>query len=177
MTVAYQGVPGAFSHGACLAYCADHEPVGRPTFAAVVESVLDSDTDCGMLPVENRIAGAVSEAVELLENDALVEVSRHEMPIRLHLMGLPETELAAVTTATSHPVALKQCAATLAQLGIAPRSASNTAVAAQSLSDPSVAALASEAAAEAYGLTILRRDMQDRSDNHTTFVLFERANP
>jgi prephenate dehydratase len=34
--------------------------------------------------------------------------------------------------------------------------------------------LASEAAAEAYGLTILRRDLNDRPDNETRFAVLAR---
>ncbi len=37
MSVAYHGVPGAFSHEACLSFLPDEEPVGLPSFADVVE--------------------------------------------------------------------------------------------------------------------------------------------
>ena len=37
--------------------------------------------------------------------------------------------------------------------------------------DPAVAAVAPRGAAEVYGLSILRHDLQDSSDNRTRFVL------
>lgn len=175
MKVAYQGVPGAFSHEACLTFLADHEPFGKPTFAAVIEALLYGETDCGVLPYENNSAGAVEEVHQLLEHCPLPIVARHVLPIRLHLLGLPGAEIEEVTTAVSHPMALKQCANTLSRMGIAARPASNTAVAAQALADSTNAVLASEAAAEAYGLTILKRDMQDHADNETTFVVLARV--
>lgn len=174
MSVAYQGVPGAFGHQACLAFLPDEEPVAQPTFAAVIEAVSAGETDFGMLPVENSCAGPVREARDLIARCSLRIVSEHVLPVRMHLLGLPGADLVDVHTAVSHPVALGQCAETLARLGLAGEAASNTAIAAQSLSDPRRAVLASEAAAEAYGLTILRRDVHDRSDNATRFVVLAR---
>lgn len=174
MKVAYQGVPGAFSHEACLTFLPDHEPFGTTTFAAVVEAVSDGAAELGMLPLENSTAGPVEEVRDLLTGASLEIVARHVLPIQMHLLGLPGADLDAVTTAVSHPMALKQCAKTLTRMGLSAVPASNTAVAAQALADPTNAVLASEAAAAAYGLTILRRDMQDRSDNRTTFIVLAR---
>jgi prephenate dehydratase len=89
----------------------------------------------------------------------------------MHLLGLPGARLETVRTAVSHPVALRQCARTLDRLGFAREEAANTAVAAAALRDPAKAVLASEAAAEAYGLVILLRDVHDRPDNETRFAL------
>ena len=69
-------------------------------------------------------------------------------------------------------MALAQCAGTLRSLALPGEAAANTAVAAKRLAattDRHVAVLASEAAAEAYGLTILRRDVHDQPDNATRF--------
>lgn len=175
MTVAYMGVPGAFSHEACLAFLPEERPVGRPSFAAVINAVALGETDFGILPVENNSAGPVEEAQSLLDASILSIVARHVLPIRIHLLGLPGTDLETVKTAVSHPMALKQCARTLAALGIGSQPATNTAIAAQSLSDPAKAVLASAAAADAYGLVILRRDMHDDPDNATTFFVLARA--
>ena len=60
---------------------------------------------------------------------------------------------------------------TLDRLGLAREEAANTAIAAAGLRDPAKAVLASEAAAEAYGLVILLRDVHDRPDNATRFAL------
>ena len=172
MKVAYQGVPGAFSHEACLTFLADCEPFGKPTFANVIEAVEQGETEFGMLPFENNSAGAVEEVQALLAvAEGIRIVARHTLPIRIHLLGLQGSDIARLRTAVSHPMALKQCAETLGQMGLAAKPASNTAVAAQALADPTNAVLASEFAAKAYGLTILKRDMQDHPDNSTIFVV------
>lgn len=175
MKVAYQGVPGAFSHEACLTFLADHEPFGKPTFAAVIEAVQHRETELGILPYQNSAVGPVEEVHQLLAGCRLPVVARHVLPIRMHLLGLPGTDLAQLTKAVSHPMALKQCAATLARMGLTARPASNTAAAAQALADPTNAVLASEAAAHAYGLVVLQRDMHDDPDNATTFVVLAPA--
>jgi prephenate dehydratase len=174
MKIAYQGVPGAFSHEACLTFLSEHEPFGKPTFAAVIEALLFGETDYGILPYENNAVGPVAEVHQLLDHCPLPIVARHVLPIRIHLLGLPGAKLEEVTTAVSHPMALKQCAERLARMGIAARPASNTAVAAQALADSTNAVLASEAAAAAYDLAILQRDMQDHPDNKTSFVILAR---
>jgi prephenate dehydratase len=172
---AYQGVPGAFSHEACLAFFPGGEAFGKATFAAVIAAVAEQEADVGILPFENSSVGPVEEVQTLLVGCPLPVVARRSLPIRLHLLGLPGADLGQVTTVISHPMALKQCAATLAELRLISRPASNTAVAAQALADPNHAVLASKAAAEAYGLTVLRRDMHDRPDNNTTFVILARV--
>jgi prephenate dehydratase len=175
MSVAFQGVPGAFSHEACRNFLPDEKPIGRATFAEVVESVLMGEAEFGMLPFENNSAGAVEEVQSLLAAEDGVEIlRRHVLPIRIHLLGLPGSELQHLKTAVSHPMALKQCTRTLLALGLSAEPASNTAAAAQALSDQSKAVLASESAAEAYGLVILRSDLQDNRDNATTFCVVAR---
>jgi prephenate dehydratase len=175
MRVAYQGLPGAFSHEACLTFLPDDEPFGRATFAEVIDAILHDEADLGMLPYENNAVGPVEEVQALLADCPLAIVARHQLPIRMHLLGLPGTDLGQVTTAVSHPMALKQCAETLGRMGLSMQPASNTAVAAQALSDPNKAVIASQAAAEAFGLVILQRDVHDHKDNATTFVVLARA--
>ena len=174
MTVAYHGVPGAFSHEACLRFLPTEEPVGLPSFADVIRAVEEGDAEYGILPLENNNAGGVDEVQELLKASSLRSVARHSLPIRIHLLGLPASDLDKVDTAVSHPMAIKQCRETLRSLGLETEEAPSTSVAAQTLKDPTKAVLASEAAAEAYGLVVLKANVHDREVNETTFVVVTR---
>jgi prephenate dehydratase len=169
--IGYQGVPGAFGHEACLTFAPGLQPVAFSSFAEVVAAVEEGRVGQGMLPVHNNEAGPVEEVERLLAAAAVDRIGQYVLPVRMHLLALPGTAVAGVTTAVSHPVALKQCARTLDRLGLAREEAANTAVAAAALNDPSKAVLASETAARLYGLDILLRDVHDRPDNATTFVL------
>ena len=174
MSVAYHGVPGAFSHEACLRFVPDQEAVGLPSFADVIRAVEAGEADLGILPLENNNAGGVDEVRQLLGKTSLKIVSEHKLPIRIHLLGLPGSRLDLIRTAVSHPMALKQCPETLRSLGLETEEAPSTSVAAQTLKDPEKAVLASEAAAEAYGLVVLKRNVHDREVNDTTFVVVSR---
>lgn len=173
MTVAYPGAPGAFSHEACLRFLPSEDPVGHPSFAQVIAAVQRSEADFGMLPVSNDHAGETG-ARELIQEAGVKVVSEHALPVRMHLLALPGTRLEEVRTVVSHPVALRQCARTIAELGLAMEESSNTALAAAGLRDPSRAVLASEAAARLYDLAILMRDVHDRRDNLTRFAVVAR---
>ena len=175
--VAYQGAPGALSEQACREFLPDYRAVPRPSFREVARAVVDGETELGMLPRENSIAGAVPGVQELIDGSGLVVRGRLNLPIRLHLMALPGVAIDEVAVAVSHPMALAQCATTLRRLGIRSEEAGNTALAARAVAasgDRTRAAIASESAAAVYGLTILRRDVHDRPDNVTTFVVVAR---
>ena len=174
MSVAYHGVQGAFSHEACLQFVPEEKPIGLATFADVIRAVEDGEADLGVLPLENSNVGGVDEVLQLLKGSPLKVVAEHKLSIRIHLLGLPGSSLGQIRTAVSHPMAIKQCRETLRALGLEAEEASSTSVAAQTLSDTSKAVLASEAAAEAYGLVVLKRNVHDREVNETTFVVVSR---
>jgi prephenate dehydratase len=174
MSIAYQGAPGAFGHQACLGFVPRHAAIARPTFAGVAAAVAMGAVDLGMLPLSNSRAGDVDGIWELIEGSGLAVEEEYRLPVRLHLLGLPGARLEQVDTVCSHPMALKQCAQSLSRLGLRGSDAPNTALAAKSLSRPTAAALASEAAAEIYGLDIILRDLQDDPDNSTLFALVRR---
>ena len=176
--VAYQGEPGAFSHEACRRFLPAYEPVRKRRFADVYDSVASGETELGVLPEENSAAGVVPEVRDLLARGTLAVVDRHVLPIRMHLLAVPGAKLESVRLVVSQPIALAQCARNLERLGIATETALNTAGAAKELAesgDTTRAVLASEMAASTYGLEILQRDLQDRSDNATRFVVLSRG--
>ncbi len=171
---AYQGAPGAFSHEACIDLRPWDEAVPYDTFEAAIGALKAGDVGCALIPVENSTIGRVEPAATLVEAAGLTVVSDVWRPIRLALMAPAGASLRTVKTAESHPAALRQCPASMAALGIAPVEAFDTAGAARAVAeagDLSRAAIAPARAAEVYGLSILRNDIQDSEDNRTRFVL------
>ena len=175
MRIAYQGAPGSFGHQAALAFCPDCLAEPRESFAGVAEAVARGEVDHGVLPLENSRAGIVEGIAEIIAGCAVRIVAEHLLPVRMHLLALPGVTLGELRCAVSHPVALRQCADSLARLGLAAEPASNTAVAARALRGRDRAVLASEEAAEAYGLAILLRDLQDDPGNATRFAVIAGA--
>jgi prephenate dehydratase len=172
--IAYQGESGAFGEEACLLFAPGHRAVNCSSFEAVVQAVLDGKAELGMLPIENSCAGPVPGIADLLAGNAVQIVRRVDLPVRMHLLALEGARIEGIRIVASHPVALGQCARALSELSVETEEASNTAAAAKQLASSHAAdraVLASERAAAAYGLVILRRDLQDQPDNRTSFAI------
>jgi prephenate dehydratase len=172
--IAYQGEPGAFSHEACQRWFPEHEPAPFATFEQAFDAVAAGECALGMIPIENSVAGRVSDVHHLLPASGLKIVGERFLPIHMHLLAPRGTELAAVRRASSHPMALTQCRLSLKRMGVTPEVAGDTAGAARLLAaapEPGAAAVASEAAAGLYGLEILARNLEDDRRNTTRFLV------
>ncbi len=172
--IAYPGREGAHSAVACAKLFPGEEPMPLPSFRAVAEAVAAREVEYGVLPIESSLVGPVTETHDLLWDSPLSIVGQAVLPIR-HLL-LAATELAApeVRVIYSHPVALDQCRELLARLSQATVIATaTTADAAKRVADREAdgeAAIASDRAAELYGLTVLEADVGDHPDAYTRFV-------
>ena len=174
---AYQGAPGAHSHMAAVEVRPDFETLACPTFDDVFAAVEDGRASLGVIPVDNAIAGRVADVHHLLRNAALHIVGEYFHPVRHHLLATPGATLDQLQTVSSHVHALDQCRAAIAELGLRRIVAADTAGAARDLSetpDATHAVIASDLAAEIYGLSVLRRDIHDIASNRTRFLLMAR---
>lgn len=172
--IAFQGVPGAFSHEACLACLPQGRPIPCASFEVAFEAVRSGACELAFLPVENAIAGPVPEVAALLPSSGLSVLAEHLWPIHIQLLALPGVTLVDLEAVASHPMALKQCGRFLARHGLRPEPAYDTAGAAQDLArsrSPRHAAAASRACAALYGLQVLHADIEDAADNVTRFVV------
>lgn len=175
--IVYQGEPGAYSHLACREHFPDMEPWACQSFAQAFARVREGQADLAMIPVENTVAGRVSDIYHLLPEGGLHIIQERYQPIHHQLLGLPETTLEDVKIARSHPMALGQVRERLISLGISAIADVDTAAAARKVSDrgdKSVAAVASRVAAEEYGLKILMEDIEDSGSNTTRFIVLSR---
>jgi prephenate dehydratase len=133
-----------------------------------------------MLPVENAVAGSVTRAYELLVEYDLRVYAEVILRVRHMLLAPPGTVFADLERVQSHPQALAQCQRYLSRHGLKAEPTFDTAGAAQDLAanpQPGVAAIASELAAEYYGLEILDRDIEDFTFNYTRFFVLAREAP
>ena len=95
--------------------------------------------------------------------------------VRHQLLGLPGATVEGLRQIASHSQAIAQCDEFLSTLkGVQLIPSANTAISARDVAlrgDPSFAAIASEEAAAAFGLTILRRNIQTSNHNTTRFFV------
>lgn len=174
--VAFQGERGAFSEEAALKLLGHEiDLVPRRTFADLYDSLDNALADYILAPVENSIAGVVQPSVDLLHAKSLNILDEIEIKIEQHLIGCPGATFDTIETVQSHPTALAQCSRffeTHPQLKcvIADDTAGSVTEVIRR-ADPKRAAIAGQRAAELYGATILRKSIQDHSENYTRFVL------
>jgi prephenate dehydratase len=172
--IVYQGEPGAYSHLACTQFYPDAEPVACASFAKAFEAVRAGEATLAMIPVENTVAGRVSDIYHLLPEGGLFIVGERYLPVHHQLLGVPGAALADVRAARSHHMALGQVRKFLSEHSIDPVVDLDTAGAARrvaALGDPTIAAVASKLAAQTYGLDILASDIEDAAHNTTRFII------
>lgn len=173
--IAYPGTSGSFSAAAAQEAFPGAECVGYATFPEAAQAVVAGRADYALLPVENSFAGAVLPTYSILEKLPLHIVGETMKAVRHQLLGLPGATMADIRQISSHPQAISQCDAFLATLkGVQLIPSSNTAISAREVAqrgDPSCAAIASEEAAQVFGLSILQRDIQTSMKNTTRFFI------
>ncbi len=175
--IAFQGERGAYSHEACMRYMPGAEPLPCPTFEDAIESVRRGDADLAMLPVENTTYGRVADIHRLLPASGLHIVDEAFVRVHISLMAKPGTRLEQIRKVRAHLVLLPQCREFLGRHGIAGEAAADSAGAAAEVArgdDPTLAALASDLAAEINGLQILARHIEDHAHNTTRFLVMAR---
>jgi len=140
----------------------------------VVRAVTRGDAACGVLPIENSLAGVVPETYDVLAHAPLSIVAETVLAVPHVLVGLPGTNIDALARIHSHPMALTQCRRFLSSLpDTLPEVAPSTAGAARRVAesgDARQAAISSRWAAERYELTVLLNDVSDHAQNYTRFV-------
>ncbi|MBF0623018.1 MAG: hypothetical protein HQL54_13950, partial [Magnetococcales bacterium] len=176
-TVAFQGMRGAYSEQACRERLPGYDVLPCKTFEDVFAVVESGKADIGMLPVENSIAGQVSDSYDLLALHHLKVTGEYYLRVRHCLLGQPGATIADIQNVHSHPQALAQCHHFIRSYRWRRMAVYDTAGAAEELShrkDQDIAAIASELCADLYGLTILERDIQDSESNTTRFLLISK---
>lgn len=176
-TVAYQGEPGSNSAAAAHALYPNSGDLACASFEQALDAVTLGMADVAVIPVDNSAAGRVADVHHLLPESGLFIVAEYFLAIRFDLVGVPGTSLDEVECVRSHVHALGQCRKVLREGGWRTLVSDDTAGAAREvaeLGDPRHAALAPPAAAELYGLEVLRPEVEDDPDNTTRFVVLSR---
>jgi prephenate dehydratase len=176
--IGYLGPRGTFSHEAMKKYIGETPYISRdyPTIPDIFAAMQEGKLDEAIVPIENSIEGAVNATMDMMSQDNGLWIRAEVIiPVREHLLAKKGTDISDIKVVLSHPQPLGQCRRFLAeQLPDAVIKAScSTAAAAEeaAASSGDTAAIGSRAAAEVYGLEILREDIQDHDSNFTRFVV------
>jgi chorismate mutase/prephenate dehydratase len=186
LRVGYPGIEGSYSHLAARQRYAGRSGgvllSGFETGREVFDALRRGELDLALLPIENTSAGSVNETYDLLAEGGVSIIGEQLSQVAHRLLGLPGAKLEDLRTVLSHPQALAQCADFLRTVPwIRPLPEFDTSGAALKVherNDPTVAAIASESAAQRFGLQVLVRDIQSAAGDYTRFVeLAREASP
>jgi prephenate dehydratase len=176
-TISFQGIKGANSHLACKELFPKAKVIPCETFEVVFDSVRTNESNIGLIPVENSVAGRVAEIHSLMHKTPLKIVGEYFMKVELHLLGVKKIKINQVKNVRSHIHALSQCRKFIKKNKIKMIVTPDTALAAKEVSEennPTESAIASKLAGKIYNLKILKKNVEDSSQNITRFILLQK---
>jgi chorismate mutase/prephenate dehydratase len=174
LKIGFLGPEGTFTEQAVLkhfGHAARRLPLA--SIEEVFQEVEAGTADFGVVPIENSSEGAVHSTLDLFFASELRICGEIELRIHHYLLALGR-KLDEIERVLAHPQALAQCKGWLREhLPRAERLAvaSNAEAARRAAKAADAAAIASQAAAEMYGLQVLAGPIEDRGDNTTRFVV------
>ena len=176
VNVVFQGVEGAYSYAAMRAYFPDDiNSYHVKTFRDAMEEVASGKADYAVLPIENSTEGIVTDIYDLLTEYQLYIVGEQGVKVEHVLLGLPGVGLGEIESVYSHPQALAQCKRYLEQHpSWKTVKTENTAGAAKKIHEEQrreQSAIASRAAGELYGLSVLAENICYNEKNVTRFIV------
>jgi prephenate dehydratase len=180
MRIAIQGEKGSFHEVAARQYFSNDiiDIVPCTTFDLTLMAVTDKSADFAIMAIENARSGSILYNYTLIRESGMKILGEHNLRIRQNLMALPGQTVIAIREIRSHPIALSQCMTYLNHLhGVTLVESDDTAGSARVISEnklKGVAAIASAAAAEIYGLEIIAPGIETYKKNYTRFLILGR---
>ncbi|MGB8261108.1 MAG: prephenate dehydratase [Terracidiphilus sp.] len=179
MTIAIQGEPGSFSHEAAIKLVRDAVIAPFTLSSEAFEALSSGKVEAAVIPIENSLAGSVSEHFDLLLTHDVRVVAETLLRIRHNLIAISGADTEEIDRVFSHPVALAQCRRFLAAHpkmdAYAFYDTAGSVKQLVELRDRRAAAIASDAAAHYYGAQILQAGIEDNPENYTRFFLVRRT--
>jgi len=176
MKVAIQGGQASFHHIAANNFFDQEvEIVEEATFEGLCRTIDNNGAEFGLMAIENSIAGTILLNYKLIEEYGLKIVGEYKLRIKQNLMALPGQKVGSLKKVRSHYMALAQCKQYLGgQEQMEQVEYYDTADAAKLIFDTQVlgeAAIASDMAAEKYGLEIYAEEIETIKQNYTRFFV------
>lgn len=169
------GPLGTYTEQAAFKYDKESELVAYNSIEEVFSAVESGKVSKGVVPIENRLDGHITRTLDLLYNSINVKIIREvTIEIAHYLGGLGSP--GDIKKITSKREALNQCRNFFSKeykdaelVETTSTAAAAEMIAKQKLRD--TAAVGSEQAMKRYGLNILAKNIGDKNDNTTRFVV------
>ncbi len=179
LKIVYLGPDGSFSHVAARRHFGSSvEYVPVRDIAGVFDWIERENGDYGVVPIENTTGGGITDTLKSFLTTTITVCAELALPVHHHLLSTGP--IGQVRRIYSKPQVFDQCRTWLshnmpeAELIEMP---STTAAAQRAAKEPGSAAIASELAAEIYGLQTVFAAIEDSSQNVTRFLIIGREGP
>lgn len=177
--VGYLGPEGSFTEAAAKALVPNDERIPFRSIPDTMDAVKEGIVNRAVVPMENAIEGSVNITLDyFIHHQRMNMAAEIVAPIEQHLLISPSrmSSWDKVETVYSHPQAIAQCHDFLRKfLPKAEISYINSTAAAakyiQENESENAAAIANDIAADAYGLEIAQKKINDYDNNRTRFLL------
>ena len=180
--VVFQGMEGAYGQAAMKTYFGeDCNSYSVRTFRDAMEAIEEGAADYAVLPIENSTAGPVGEFVHTFENISYEKIGVYVLPIHHCMFKKPGVDTASLKEVASHPQALRQTVQTRKAKfpNLAEHEIEDTAIGAEMLAKGTLpettAAICSAHAGKLWNLEMIAENIEDSSENRTTFWLLKLA--
>jgi chorismate mutase/prephenate dehydratase len=177
LKVAFLGPEGTFTQAAVLKHFGHSvRALSLPSIDEVFQEVQAGTADFGVVPIENSSEGTVNNTLDRFLNTSLHICGEVELRIHHYLIGRMKG-FEDILRICAHPQALGQCRGWLDEhlpnVERVPVS-SNAEGARRARDERGSAAIASDTAAEIYGLEVIAPQIEDSPDNTTRFLVLGR---
>jgi chorismate mutase/prephenate dehydratase len=177
LKIAYLGPEGTFTQQAVHRHFGHSvQALGHPAIETVFEQVQGAEADFGVVPIENSNQGIVSHTLDMFLDSDLKICGEVEMRIHHNLLT-QSGSLRGIERVYAHHQSLSQCKSWLRRNLPAAETlpvASNAEAARRVRNAPEAAAIASQSAADIYGVPVLFSNIEDYPDNTTRFLVIGR---
>jgi len=176
--VAIQGVKGCYHDVASYKYFGEQQHIKQiecHSFEEVFRAFKKNPETWGVMAIENTVAGSILPNYSKLMASDMQIVGEVYQRIKHCLLTNKTTTLDQITEVRSHPMALLQCLYYFdSHHHIVLKETQDTALSAKELAEnpsPNIAVIASELAAQVYGLTIIDKGIETNPRNFTRFLI------
>lgn len=175
--IGFQGEHGSHAEVAAAQFANNLICISCDEYREVFDSVESGILQFGIVPVENTLGGSVTDVNEFLLDTELQIIGEAKVRIDYSLMALPGTDFDELRVVYSDRPGLSYCQKFVARQELEAKPYYDSAAAARMLlreRPKASGVIASEFAAEFYNLEVLWKNVEDRNDNVTRFLVLSR---
>lgn len=173
MLIAYLGPEATFTHQAAIKkFGQSIDYLATPSISDVFHTVAKGEADYGVIPIENSTGGSVLDSMDMFFDSELKICAQIYLTITQNLIS--QSSIEKIRKVYSKDQGILQCRDWLhvhmskASLHNCESTTKAVQIAAE---DPECAAIASSLAADLYNVPVVEKNIQDRSDNTTRFLV------